>query len=274
MNHPTVSRPGILAAALALILLPGLAAPAPAQDAAQDPPAPTVEELIAKNLEAKGGRETLEQVQSARLTGKMTMGGMEAPFVYEWKAPDKVRIEFTIQGMTGVQAYDGESGWLLMPFMGKTDAEKMAPEDAAQIKDDADFRGPLFDPETKGYTVVYLGEEDVEGTPTHKLELTKANGDVSHMYLDQEYFLEIKQDSKRTIRDQEVESETAIGDYKEVDGLMMAHSLDVTTSMAPGGGQTMTFETVELNPEIPDERFAMPAPAPAEEAEEGEGGGR
>jgi len=275
MTHLHPPRPaqrafatGVLALVLTVFLTPPLAA----QDAA-----PTAEELIEKNLEAKGGREALAATRSARVNGKMSMGGMEAPFVYEWKAPDKLRIEFTIQGMTGIQAYDGETGWMVMPFMGKTDAEKMSPEDTAMLKDDADFRGPLFDPESKGYTVAYAGEEDVEGTPTYKLELTKETGEVSHLYLDQEYFLEIKQDSKRTVRGQEVESETAIGDYKEVGGLMMAHSHDVTTSMAPGGGQTMTFESIELNPEIPDERFAMPAPTPPAEEEgegEGEGGGR
>ena len=275
MTHLHPPRPaqrafatGVLALVLTVFLTPPLAA----QDAA-----PTAEELIEKNLEAKGGREALAATRSARVNGKMSMGGMEAPFVYEWKAPDKLRIEFTIQGMTGIQAYDGETGWMVMPFMGKTDAEKMSPEDTAMLKDDADFRGPLFDPESKGYTVAYAGEEDVEGTPTYKLELTKENGEVAHLYLDQEYFLEIKQDSKRTVRGQEVESETAIGDYKEVGGLMMAHSHDVTTSMAPGGGQTMTFESIELNPEIPDERFAMPAPTPPAEEEgegEGEGGGR
>jgi outer membrane lipoprotein-sorting protein len=268
LHPPRPAQRAFDAGVLVLVLTAFLAPPLAAQDAA-----PTAEELIEKNLEAKGGREALAATQTARVNGKMSMGGMEAPFVYEWKAPDKLRIEFTIQGMTGIQAYDGETGWMVMPFMGKTDPEKMSPEDTAMLKDDADFRGPLFDPESKGYTVAYVGEEDVEGTPTYKLELTKETGEVSHLYLDQEYFLEIKQDSKRTVRGQEVESETAIGDYKEVGGLMMAHSHDVTTSMAPGGGQTMTFESIELNPEIPDERFAMPAPAPPADGE-GEGGGR
>lgn len=276
MNHPTVSRLGIPAAALALILLPGLAAPAPAQDAAQDSAAPTVEELIAKNLEAKGGRETLAGVQSARVTGKMNMAGMEAPFVYQWKAPDRIRIEFTIQGMTGIQAFDGESGWTVMPFMGKTDPEKMSAEDVAQLGDDADFRGQLFDPEAKGYTVEYAGEEEVEGTPTYKLRLTKEDGGVSHLYLDQEYFLEIKQDSKRTLRGQEVETQTAVGDYKEVSGMLVPHSHDITSSLAPGQSQTLIFEVVELNVEIPEERFTMPEPPAVEGAEEegGSGGGR
>lgn len=255
-----------LGLALSLALLALGAAPVAAQDS-EAAAEPTVEGLIEKNLDAKGGREKLEAVESARLTGTMNMGGMEAPFVFEWKAPDRVRIEFTVQGMTGIQAYNGETGWMVMPFMGKTDPEKMSAEDTEQIKSDADFRGPLFDPEEKGYEVAYLGEEDVEGTPTYKLQVTKENGDVSTIYLDKEYFLEIKQDDTRTMRGQQVESETAIGDYKEVEGLMIAHSHDITSSMMPGQGQTMLFDKVELNPEIPDDRFEMPEPAPAEEPE-------
>lgn len=265
----------VLGLALSLSLIAVGAAPVAAQEAQPTPSSdaaePTVESLIAKNLEAKGGRETLESVESARLTGTMNMGGMEAPFVFEWKAPDKVRIEFTIQGMTGIQAYDGETGWAVMPFMGKTDPEKMSAEDTAQIKSDSDFRGPLFDPEEKGYEVEYLGEEDVEGTPTYKLKVTKEGGDVSTLYLDKEYYLEIKQDDTRTMRGQQMESQTAIGDYKEVEGLMIAHSHDITSSMMPGQSQTMLFEKVELNPEIADDRFEMPEP-PAEGTEpEGDG---
>jgi outer membrane lipoprotein-sorting protein len=269
MTHPTHHRHTLRALLIGVTAL-GLGLPLAAQDAAL-----TVEELIEKNLEAKGGRATIEGVQSARVTGKMNMGGMEAPFVYQWKAPDRIRIEFTIQGMTGIQAFDGENGWTIMPFMGKTDPEKMSAEDAAQLADDADFRGQLFDPGEKGYTVEYAGEEEVEGTPTYKLRLTKEDGGVSHLYLDQEYFLEIKQDSKRTLRGQDVETQTAVGDYKEVSGLLVPHSHDITSSLAPGQSQTMIFEVVELNVEIPDERFTMPEPAPAEEGEgEGEGGGR
>lgn len=268
----------LLGPALALALVAFGAAPVAAQE--PDPGGePTVEELIEKNLEAKGGRETIEAVDSARVSGTMTMGAggqqMEAPFTLEWKAPDKTRMELTIQGMTMVQAYDGEVAWMLNPFMGQGSAEKMSEEDTAAFKDQADFHGPLLNPEEKGYEIEYVGEEEVEGTPTFKLKVTKPSGEETFLFLDQDYYLEIRSESKRTVRDQEMETAMAIGDYKEVDGLLMAHSLDATAAggaPGPGGGFNMTITEAELNPEIPDEHFVMPEEEPAPETEpEGDG---
>jgi outer membrane lipoprotein-sorting protein len=228
----------------------------------------TLEEVLAKNYEARGGLDKITAVKSARLTGKMTMGqGMEAPFLWQWKRPNKLRLEFTIQGMTGVQAYDGTTGWMLMPFMGKTEPEKMSQEDADNVKEQADFDGELVNWKEKGYKVELLGKEPVEGTDAWKLKVTKPNGDTTTVYLDAEYYLEIKSEGKRTIRGQEVEYESSVGDYKEVDGLMIPHSI---TSKAKGtpSGQTITIDKVELNVPIDDAVFAMPevakkdAPAP------------
>jgi outer membrane lipoprotein-sorting protein len=236
---------------------------------AQEAAAADLASLIAMNLDAKGGEEALRGVESARITGTMSMGGgqMTAPFVWEWKAPDKLRVEFTIQGMTGIQAYDGETAWMIMPFMGKTDPEKMPEEQTVQFAEQADFHGPFLDTEAKGYTLEYAGEEEVEGTPAHKVKSTNEHGDVTWLYLDKEYGLEIQSVSEREIQGQQVEATTAIGDYKEVGGLMLAHSFDVALKGAPMGGQTLSFESVELNPELADDRFAMPAaPAPAAEA--------
>lgn len=236
---------------------------------------PTIDDLIEKNLEAKGGRDAWEGIETARITGTMSFGPQEAPFVYEWKAPNKIRVEFTIQGMTGIQAFDGDSGWSLMPFMGKTEPEKMAPEDASQIKNDADFRGPLLNPEDKGYELELVGEEEVEGTPAYKIKVTNADGEVSYLYLDKEYYVEIQRVDERTIRGQEVVNTASIGDYKDVDGLMVAHSTEIKSSAAPEGqSQTMAFDKIELNVDIPDDHFSMPeTPAPAEGEMSGEEGG-
>ncbi len=275
-NRSSLARGIAPALALSAILaLPFVAAPAFAQEAAAEP-AMTAEELIEKNLDAKGGREKIESVDAARLQGTMNMSGTEAPFVLEWKEPGQMRMELTLQGMTLVQAYDGETGWMVNPFMGKTAAEKMSAEDAEMFQDQADFHGPLIDYEEKGYTVEYAGEEDVEGTPTHKLVVTKETGEEITLYLDQEYFLEIKQVGKRMVRGQEVETAMAVGDYKEVDGLVMAHSMDaVGAAGPPGGGFNMTIQSVELNPELPEERFTMPEVAETEEGEpEGSEGSR
>src|SRR5688572_2100508 len=101
--------------------------------------AETLGDVLGKSYEARGGLDKIKAVQSIRLTGKMAMGpGMEAPITLEWRRPDHLRMEFIIQGMTGTMAYDGKVGWAVMPFMGKTSAEKVPEEQLRDIQDQAD----------------------------------------------------------------------------------------------------------------------------------------
>ncbi|HEY0511760.1 MAG TPA: outer membrane lipoprotein-sorting protein [Thermoanaerobaculia bacterium] len=231
--------------------------------------AQTADELIAKNLQARGGKDKIKAMQSARMTGKMVMGqGMEAPFTMEVARPKKLRMEFTIQGMTGVQAFDGKTGWSVMPFMGKKDPETMSADEIKQTEDQADIEGMLVDYKDKGHQVEYVGKEDVEGTPAYKLKVTKKNGDVANVYLDAESYMEIKEAGKTKMHGQEMETETTFGDFKPVDGLIFPFSIESKAKGMPGG-MTMTFSKVEVNPTLDASRFAMPAaekkesPAPA-----------
>lgn len=244
------SRPLALAVASALLSLPA---------AAQ-----TLDEVLAKNFAARGGKEKIQAVQSARITGKMLVGpGMEAPVVMEWKAPNRVRVEFVVQGQTGVQAYDGTTAWMHMPFMGKAEPEQMPAEAARDMEQQADFAGPLFDYAAKGHQVELVGKADVEGTEAYQLRVTLKNGDVIHEYIDAESFLTIKTEGKSKRGDQEIETETAIANYREVDGLVLPHSMETKMKNAPAGmpGQSITIDKYELGVEIDDGRFAMPAAA-------------
>ena len=239
-----------------LVLMSGVAA------------AETVEEIVAANLEAKGGEEAWMAVETGKMSGTMRMGGgaagaMEMPFTVEFKKPHNIRLEFTMQGMTAVQAFDGETGWAILPFLGKTEPEEMAEDQVKQLKDQADFEGVLVNYKEKGHTVEFVGQEEVDGTPAFKLKVTRADGDVDFLYLDEEYFVEFKMESTREVQGNEVTVATVLGDYKEVDGLLFAHSME----MAFGGGeaqQVITIEKIELGIDLPDDRFAMPAKTEAE----------
>ena len=223
--------------------------------------AQTVDELIAKSVEARGGLEKMKTVQSLRLTGTLTLGpGLEAPATLELKRPRNIRMEVTIQGSTGVQAYDGQTGWGITPT-GSRNPEPMPPDAVKEMENEADIDGPLVDYKAKGHQVELLGKEKVEGSDTWKLKVTRKNGDVEHIFLDAEAFLPIRSESRRTVRGSEVEIESTIGDYKEVGGLLFPHSIQ---SGAKGGHgrQTITIEKIEVNPAIDDSRFKMPAPPP------------
>lgn len=253
------SRPFAMLAVLATLAALVLAGAASAE---------SVDEILARNYEAKGGLAKLQAVRTARMTGKMMMGpGMEAPFVLLWARPDKVRTEFTFQGMTGIQAYDGTVGWQVMPFLGKTEPETMGEEELKSVREMGEdaLEGPLVGWREKGHTVTLAGEEEVEGTPAWRLEVVKKNGDASTVWLDKESALEFKATGKRTVRGQEMEFESSIGDYKEVGGLLLAHSVESRPKGAPQG-QVILLDAIELDPEIPDGTFTMPPPKPAAEA--------
>jgi len=218
----------------------------------------TVDEIIAKNVQARGGMERLKAAKTVRMTGKMTVGpGLEAPVVLEQRRPNSVRIEFTIQGMTAVMAYDGKLGWMLMPCGGKKDPEPMGEDDLREAQEQSDIDGEFVDYKEKGNKVEYVGKEPVEGTDAYKLKVTLKTGTVEYFYLDADSYLIIKEESKRTVRGVERESETTLGDYKKVEGLIFPYSIETGAKGQPQK-QKITVEKIEINPVIDESRFKMP----------------
>jgi hypothetical protein len=220
--------------------------------------AQNVDEIIAKSFAAMGGIDKLKAVSTVRMTGKMLVGpGMEAPIVIETKRPKSLRVDISMQGMTIVQAFDGTTGWLLNPMSGKTTAEPLPSEMTKMVEEQADMDGALMDYKAKGHTAELVGKEMAEGTECYKIKLTEKDGDVTWYYFDIETFLGVKQDAKRTMRGTEVETETIMGGWKAVDGVMYPHSIDAGQKGSPQR-QKMTVEKIEVNVPIDDARFKMP----------------
>lgn len=224
--------------------------------------AQTVDEIIAKHVAARGGMDKLKAVKSVRMTGHLSSGGMEIPTTLENKRPELVRMEFTVQGLVGIQAYDGTVGWQVMPFMGKKDPEPMSADDLKDIQEQADsIDGPMVDYKAKGNQVELIGKEKIEGSDCYVLKVTLKNGTVNTDYMDTESFLVIKETAKKTVRGTEVETESTLGDYKEVEGIIFPFVVEGGIKGSPQK-QRIVIEKIELNPAIDDARFKMPAPAP------------
>jgi len=228
--------------------------------------AQTVDEIIAKHFAARGGVEKIKALKTVRLTARVAGQGGEIPLTIEKKRPELVRVEFTVQGMTGITGYDGSAGWQVMPFMGKKDAEPMSGDDLKQMQEQSDFDGPLMDYKSKGNQVELLGKEKVEGSDAYKLKATLKNGSVHTIFIDADSFLELKDIGKIMQNGTEVEQESASSNYKEVDGLLFPFLIE---QGAKGSAQKerVIIDKVELNVPIDDARFKMPSPAPAKPPE-------
>ena len=240
-------------ALLALASVAAISAPLGAQST------PTADDIIARYTKTIGGADKIQAIRTLRRIGKYTGDdGFEAIVIEESSRPNKVREEFSIQGMTGINAYDGANGWKIDPFGGKKDPESLSEEEMRSIVEDSDFDEPLINYQQKGNKVELLGTEQVEGTDVFKLKVTLASGDVRYYYVDTDYYVPIKIEKKRMIRGAEQEFETSLGDYKEVAGWYLPYSIE-SGRKGSEDRQKITIEKIEANVPIDDRRFEKPA---------------
>jgi len=221
--------------------------------------AQTAEELVAKNLDAKGGVEKIRAIKSYRFSGKFQQGGFTAQVAQEAKAPDNIREMFTVQGMTQIQAYDGKTGWQISPFQGRRDPEMLGEDDLRDIVEDSDFYGPLVDYKEKGNTIEYLGRDSVDGDDVHRLKVTLKNGDIIYYYLDPDTYIEIRTERQQFIRGAVRESQTDLGSYKQVNGVFFPFSISSGPKARPDQKGTITIQKMEANVDLSDSAFKMPA---------------
>ena len=217
----------------------------------------TADELVQKNVEARGGAQRLKALQGVRTTAKAKFGSLDADFVRRQKRPGKIRDEFILQGLVGIQAHDGTQGWAVTPWQGRKDPDKLSADDAKGLIEEADIEGALVDYQAKGHKVEYLGTEDVDGTEAHKLKLIRSNKDFQFIFLDPDHFLAIRIETHQWLRGAEQVSETDFGEYEQVGGIWWPFAF---ASGAKGSTSKGTFavEKIELNPDLDDALFRFP----------------
>ena len=96
--------------------------------------AQTADDIIAKYVKTIGGMDKINAITTIKRSGKFEGGGgFEAVIRQENKRPNMVREEFALQGLTGVNAYDGKTGWKIEPWQGKKDPEPLGEEELKGI---------------------------------------------------------------------------------------------------------------------------------------------
>lgn len=218
--------------------------------------AQTAEEIVSRNLEAKGGRERWKGIESLRMTGTMRLQGKELPLTIQSKRPNLMRHEMVLGDARVVQAFDGKRAWAVNPMTGGTPQELPA-EAAEMIAASAEFDGALVDYKAKGHRVELVGKAAVNGSPVYHLRLTMKNGNVQNYFLDVETALE-----RRVTQDVEIAPgkkqtlATEMGDYRKVDGIVVPH--DVRQLLEGNVIGHMRIAKVEVNAIQDDAIFQMP----------------
>jgi hypothetical protein len=234
--------------------------------------AQTAEELVNKNIQAKGGLERMKAARTRLTAGKVKGGGRRRSTVAAFRQmnmrPDLVRQNISMQGMTAVQAYDGSAGWQTQPFRGRKDPELMGEDNLRDLLLAADFDGPLVDYAEKGNRIEYLGHDMVDGDDALRLKVTLKNGDIVYYYLDPDTYLEIRKEIQQFIRGSVRERVVELGSYKPVDGVMYPFSISEGTRNNPGA-QVTTVEKIAVNVAFQESDFALPASLRPEEKKSG-----
>jgi hypothetical protein len=241
----------------------------------------TAEQIIERNVTARGGLQAWRGVQTLSMSGKLEAGGnesstypvqgvkrggvqlpkrpaeqMQLPFRLESKRSRKLRLEIDFRGQTAIQTYDGTNGWKLRPYLNRHEVEPFTADEMKAAAFQSDLDGPLVDYAAKGTKAELEGTEKVEGKDNYRLKLTFKDGHSQHVWVDAKTFLESKiEGTPRRLDGKYHPVEIYYREYKTVSGIVVPY---VTETKVQGVKQTekIEVEQVVVNPPVEDSRFA------------------
>jgi hypothetical protein len=271
LRRTTVSAGGFLVLAVSIVLGADV----------QSPVGLSADQVVEKNIAARGGLQAWRAVQSLSMRGKMEGGGNESPtrpvpgvrtggvqlpkrpaqqvqlpFRLEMKRARKSRLEIDFRGETAIQVFDGTHGWKVRPFLNRHEVEPFTSDEMKAVAAQSDLDGPLVDYAAKGTKVELEGTEKIEGKDSYRLKLTFKSGEAQHLWIDASTFLESKiEGSPRRLDGQYHPVEIFYRDYRTVNGLKVPY-LTETKVQGVRQSEKIEVEEVAVNAHVEDSRFA------------------
>ena len=229
---------------------------------AKTPQSPSLDQILAKHIEADGGMAKIKAIRNLKSTGRIEIGPMVLNLTIE-NPRGAFRSDTSIQGMTKTEAFDGVHGWIIDPFTkGPTaEVEAMSGDQLKQMALQMDFDGPLVDYRSKGHKVALMGKQQVNGSDAYALKVSLKGGDELISFIDAKTYLEVKASNKAVSDGKTVEVDTMLGDYRAVNGVMLPFSLEIRPKGQPQGMKIL-LDKVEANIPMDPARFTMPANKP------------
>lgn len=217
--------------------------------------AQTVDEIVDKHVAALGGADKLKGVNTLIIERSLSVQGMEIPTIMTVVVGKSLRSESTIMGNAMVQVLDGSTGWSIKPAMmgGTGEPEDMTAVELKQMTGQLDPFGALMNYKEKGNKVDLVGKEKVDGKDAYHLKVTTKDGTAIDEYLDATTYMVSKVKANMNGQDGEI----MFSDYKDVDGIKFASTMEMQN---PQAGQ-LTFVTTktQINPKIDESVFKKPA---------------
>jgi len=222
----------------------------------------TAEEVVAKNVAARGGASALAALRSLHRSGRLVLPGQSILITVSdlRERPGRVRQETTFQGLTQVRAFDGAKAWQVQPFEGRKEPATMSDDDTKALRLAADLDGAWVDAKAKGYTLEYLGTEDIDGTAAHKLRVRLKSADEVTVWIDADTWMVVRDLRKFVVRGAERETETDYGDYEKVGGVYVPMSEESGPRNSPASSKSKSiWDKAEANVTVAADAFVPPA---------------
>ena len=216
---------------------------------------PTVDEILAKQVQAVGGKEAIEKLTSRTSKGTIEREGMGMSGTVETfsKAPNKNAVVITLSGFGTVNnVFDGSSGWSSDPMSG---LRELSGAELTTLKRDSDFYGAIN--LRKHFSKMELkGKEKVGSSDAWVIEATPAEGSPEKLYFDVASGLLIRHDAERESPQGKMPVEIYTDDYQTVDGVRVPYSIRQVT---PAFTLSIKLTEVKHNTPIEDAKFGKPA---------------
>ena len=216
--------------------------------------AQTVDDVIQKYTAAMGGLSAFNAVKTAKMTGNVTVQGMDLPITYLIINGRAMRNDVSVMGQSVTNSYKDGKGWKINPLAGIATATDVTGPELNEFKTQSMLATQLMDYKARGHQVELQGQEDVEAVKCYKIKLTnKDDGKVTTYFISVSDNMPIKSISSREIQGQDMDIETYYSDFKDFNGLKFAMAR--TQKIEGETFQEIKFTTVELNVLIDEKAF-------------------